>query len=84
MALASTSALAGCGLYKRFVCLFGDCALANTILGMQHLLYCNPPCCMLQSILRSIRFPPGPPVLPFNTQYRESKYCVRDSAGLGT
>jgi len=30
-------------LYKIFVCLFGDCALANTILGIQHLLYCNPP-----------------------------------------
>jgi len=31
------------GLYRIFVCLFEDCALVNTILGMQHLLYCNPP-----------------------------------------
>jgi len=31
------------GLYKISVCIFGDCALVNTILGMQHLLYCNPP-----------------------------------------
>jgi len=30
------------GLFKRFVCLFGDCALVNNMLGGQHLLYCNP------------------------------------------
>jgi len=26
------------GLYKMFVCLFGDCALVNTTLGIHHLL----------------------------------------------
>jgi len=26
------------GLYKRVVCLFGDCALVDTFLGIQHLL----------------------------------------------
>jgi len=39
------------GLYKIFVCLFGDCALVNTILGMQHLLDCTIfPSFMLLSI----------------------------------
>ena len=33
----------GVGLYKIFVCLFGECALVNTILDIQHLLYCTPP-----------------------------------------
>ena len=42
------------GLYERFFCLFGDCALVNTILGVQHLLYCTPPLSILQSILRNI------------------------------
>jgi len=28
---------------SRFACLFGDCALVNTILGVQPLLYCPPP-----------------------------------------
>jgi len=49
------------GLYKRFVCWFGGCALVNSILGIQHLLNCNPPSCNLQSILRSICPPPRPP-----------------------
>jgi len=31
------------GLHKIFVCLFGDCALVNLILGIQQLLYCPPP-----------------------------------------
>jgi len=29
--------------YKISVCLFGECALVNTILGIQHLVYYNPP-----------------------------------------
>ena len=42
---------------------FGDCALVNTIFGIEHLLYCNPSRCILQSTLRSIWFPPAPPPL---------------------
>jgi len=58
------------GLYKIFVCLFGDCALVNTIFGIEHLLYCNhPPRCKLQSILRDIWFPTAPPVLSFSIQH---------------
>ena len=57
------------GLYQILVCLFGNRALVNTILGIQHLLYCNPPPRILQSILRSIRFFPALPVLPLNIQY---------------
>jgi len=31
------------GLYKRCICLLGDSALVNTVLGIQHLLYRPPP-----------------------------------------
>jgi len=62
------------GLYKRFVCLFGDCTLVNTILGMQHLLYCTPPRCILESVLRNIWFSSTPPVFPFNIQYWQWEY----------
>ena len=58
-------------LSKIFACLFGDCALVNTILGIVHLLYCTPPCCILQSTLRIIWFPPAPPVLSFNIPYHD-------------
>jgi len=49
------------GLYKIFVCLLGDCALVNTILGIQRLLHCIPRRrCILQSILRNIWVLPAP------------------------
>jgi len=49
------------GLYKTFVCLYGDRALINTFLCTQHLLY-FPLHCILQSILRNTWFPPAAPV----------------------
>ena len=64
-------------LNKICVCLFGDCELVNTILGIQHYLYCTPPRCLLQLILRGIRVPPGFPVLPFNIQYWQKQYRVQ-------
>ena len=66
--LISPPPLSQVGLCKIFVCIFEECALFNTILGIQHLVYCNPLRCMLRSMLRSIQFPSGSPVLPFNIQ----------------
>jgi len=68
------------GLYKIFVCLFREGALINTILGIQHLLHCTRPRCMLQSILSSTWFPPAPPASPFNIQYWQSQSCVKAAA----
>ena len=48
------------GLYKIFVCLFGDYALVNTILSLQHLLDCTPSRCIVCSILRNTWSPPAP------------------------
>jgi len=71
-------------LYKIFVCVFGDCALVNTVLGIQHLLYCTPPCYILQSRLLKIWAPPAtPPVLPFNIQYWQWQYRVKANTNTG-
>ena len=56
------------GLYKICVCLFGDCALVNTVLGIQHLLYCTPLLYFAINIAQNT-VSPRPPVLPFNIQY---------------
>ena len=58
----------GIGLVEIFVDLFGDCALVNTIFGIEHLLYCNPSRCISQSTLRNIWFPLGPPCFGFITR----------------
>jgi len=60
------------GLYKRFVCLFGECVLVNTIHGMQHPLYCTPsPRCIVQSIFCALSgFPPPPLFSLFDIQRR--------------
>jgi len=55
--------LLGVGLYKIFVCLFGDCALVNTILGIQHLLYCTPPLSFEINIAQYMNSP-RPPCFP--------------------
>ena len=54
----------------------GVFAYSGDVLGLTlhpNLIYCTPPRCSLQSILRNIRFPPAPPVLPFNIQYRTAR-----------
>jgi len=62
-----------------FVCLFGDCALVNTILWHSPSPSLNPTRCMLKSLLRNIWVPPAPPcvviqhtrlVLPISFKYR--------------
>ena len=58
------------GLYKIFVCAFGDCALVNTFLGIQHLLYYNPPHGVFRDQYCAIYGPPpAPRGLPINIQY---------------
>jgi len=48
------------GFYKRFVALFGDGALVNTILAIPQLLYCPPPPIVLcNQFLRNLWFPAG-------------------------
>jgi len=60
----------GVGLYKIFVCVFGDGALVNTILDIPHLLYCTPPPLYgAINIAQSMVSPPHPLVPPFNIQY---------------
>jgi len=49
------------GLYKRFVCLFWDCELVNTTLGIQHLFYCNPRRLDLAINIAQYMVPPRPP-----------------------
>jgi len=49
------------GLYKTFVCLFGDCALVNTILGMGLGLRVNPSPVVFCNQYRAIYGFPRPP-----------------------
>ena len=58
-------------IHKRFVCLLEDCALVNTIHGIQHLHYCKPrPLNPSINIAQYMVPPPAPhPVFPFNIQY---------------
>jgi len=55
------------GLYKRFVCVFGDCALVNTIIGIQHLLDCNPPLLNFVIDIAQDMVPPRPPLCCHST-----------------
>jgi len=56
------------GLYKIFDCLFGDCALVNTTLGIQHLVYCNlPPLYVAINIAQCTVSPRPPCVVIHNT-----------------
>ena len=48
------------GPYKIFVCKFGGCALVNTILGIQHLLYCPPLLYFAINIAQYVVFPRPP------------------------
>jgi len=53
----------GAGLYKTFVCAFGDCALVNAILDIQHLgltLIATPPPLYVAINIAQKGFPLGP------------------------
>jgi len=43
------------------VCLLGECALVSTILGMQHLLFCNPPSLYFATNITQYMVSPRPP-----------------------
>ena len=49
------------GLYKIFVCIFGECALVNTTLGIQHLVYCNLPPLYVAINIAQCTVSPRPP-----------------------
>jgi len=51
----------GVGPYTIFVCLFGDRALVNTILGIQHILYCTRPPVDFAMNIAQYMPPPMPP-----------------------
>jgi len=58
--LVSARAALPLDLHKIFVCLFGDCALVNTIPGIQHLLYCTHPLVFCNQYCAVYVFPPPP------------------------
>jgi len=65
-------------LYKIFACWFG----ISTIMGSKYLFYAPPPLCMLQTILRSIRFQPGPSCFAVQQYwYWYSQYRVKANFG---
>jgi len=64
------------GRCKIFVCVIEDCALVNTILGIQH-VYPSPPVVFCNQYCAKYDSPPAPPGVSFNIQNWYWQYNVK-------